>query len=283
MQCGDLERYLEAFLDGRLGRSRSAILRRHLVICGGCRTRVERLRQFERDMQRRFRSMEQTGSVWQGLELDLVASSRAAAAGNLLALSRAVTGPAPGGDGALPAPGRASHHPLLAARHRGRASRLAGVVLIAMAVGAVYQFARPHLLPEDDSERAAGTYLAYLRERGPLALRSTDAGRLQAWLSTELGTPVPPPTVPPGFTLVGADRAALSSGAAAMVVYADRDPESTPPVMLFLEPLPAGEAPADQPRSHTEAGVNELSWDREAIRYTLVGRQPHDELRPFAP
>ena len=29
MRCGDLERYLEAFLDGRLGRSRSSVLRRH--------------------------------------------------------------------------------------------------------------------------------------------------------------------------------------------------------------------------------------------------------------
>jgi hypothetical protein len=243
------------------------------------------LRQFERDMQRRFRSMEQTGSVWQGLELDLVASSRATAAGHLLALPRAVTEPAPGGEEALAAPGRAGHHPLLATRQRGRgrASRFAGVVLIAMAVGAVYQLARPYLLPEGDGERAASAYLAYLREPGPLALPSADPGRLQAWLSTELGTPVPPPTVPPGFALVGADRATLSSGAAAVVVYADRDREAAPPVMLFLEPLPAGEVQADEPRSHAEKGVNELSWNGEAIRYILVGHQPHDELRPFAP
>jgi anti-sigma factor RsiW len=289
MQCGDLERYLEAFLDGRLGRSRSAILRRHLAICGGCRTRVERLRQFERDMQRRFRSMEETGSVWQGLELDLVASSRAAAAGHLLALPRAATGPGPGGEEAPPAAGQDSHHPLVAARHRGRgrASRLAGVVLIAMAVGAVYQLAQAYLLPDDDAGLAAGAYLGYLREGRPLAMRSTDAGQLQAWLAAELGTPVPPPAVPSGFTLVGADRAALSSGAAAVVVYADQDAQSAPPVMLFMQPLPAeaanrGEVLPDEPDAYAEEGVNELSWDSQTIRYILVGRQPDDELRRFA-
>ena len=74
MRCGDLERYLEAFLDGRLNRGRRIVLRRHLALCGTCQTRVERLRQFERETQRRFRALEEPGSVWAGLALDLVGS-----------------------------------------------------------------------------------------------------------------------------------------------------------------------------------------------------------------
>jgi len=54
MLCSDLERYLEAFLDGRLGRSRTIILRRHLGLCGPCRARVERLRRFERELGRQL-------------------------------------------------------------------------------------------------------------------------------------------------------------------------------------------------------------------------------------
>ena len=74
MQCSDLERYLEAYLDLRLGRSRGAILRRHLSACAHCRARVEHLRAFERDLQRSFRAMERAQSVWTGLEPDLVRS-----------------------------------------------------------------------------------------------------------------------------------------------------------------------------------------------------------------
>ena len=66
MRCGDLERYLEAFLDGRLDRGRRIVLRRHLSLCGACQTRVERLRQFERETQRRFRALEEPSSVWEG-------------------------------------------------------------------------------------------------------------------------------------------------------------------------------------------------------------------------
>ena len=76
MLCSDLERYLEAFLDGRLGRSRTTILRRHLGLCGPCRARVERLRRFEREIGRQIGATagEVPPSVWQGLEIDLVRS-----------------------------------------------------------------------------------------------------------------------------------------------------------------------------------------------------------------
>jgi anti-sigma factor RsiW len=289
MQCGDLERYLEAFLDGRLGRSRSAILRRHLAICGGCRARVERLRQFEREMQRRFRSMEQTGSLWQGLELDLVASSRAAAVHHLLALPR----PLPPSRGAAldgpPPPSPKRHHPLLAKRAtgRGRASGLAGIVLIAMALGAVYQFASPHLGAGAGDDPVAQAYGALVRDEHTLALHSDDAGHLRDWLAHELDRPVPTPPVPPGFHLIGADRAELGTGEAGALVYGRTEaaPDAAA-VVLFVQPLPA-DAPvttAMAAAASVESDLQALRWEADRLRYTAVGRgTPEEELRRFAP
>jgi anti-sigma factor RsiW len=291
MQCADLERYLEAFLDGRLGRSRSAILRRHLALCGGCRARVERLRQFERDMQRRFRSMEQTGSVWHGLELDLVASSRGDATSHLMALPRIPPPLRSHVADTLSPPGRGRRRLLLptGARARGRASRFAGVVLIAMALGTVYQVTRTYLQPDDDVEAAAQAYLQLLRDDHTLAVHSEDAAQIRAWLSHELGRPVPEPPVPEGFRLVGADRAALATGAAGALVYGREAPAAASgddSVVLFLQPLPIEEAasagaPAGDGAAATaprlEGRLHELTWEASSFRYTLVSREPPDE------
>ncbi|HEX6010312.1 MAG TPA: zf-HC2 domain-containing protein [Geminicoccaceae bacterium] len=289
MQCADLERYLEAFLDGRLGRSRSAILRRHLAHCGACQARVERLRQFERDTQRRFRSLEQAGSVWQGLELDLVASSRAEGTSRLLALPRPTQPASLGLKEDPPPPVRG--HPLVAARaaSRGAASRLAGALMVAMALGALYQLARAHLGQADDTAAVVQAYMDFLEASRPPVMASDDAERLQEWLSTELRTAVPVPPVPDGYRVVGADRAALPSGAAGFVVYASQAAAGTAaPLLLFVQPAAggAGEPQAQEPEvpvgwRRSEAGLNELSWRTASFRYTLVGRQPEEELRLF--
>ena len=289
MQCADLERYLEAFLDGRLGRSRSAILRRHLAHCGACQARVERLRQFERDPQRRFRSLEQAGSVWQGLELDLVASSRAGGTSRLLALPRPAP-PVPAGlseDSTPPARG----HPMVAARaaSRGAASRLTGVLMVAMALGALYQLAQVHLLPSEEPTAAVRAYMDFLEASRPPVMASDDAERLRQWLSDELRAAVPVPPVPDGYRAGGADRAALPTGAAGFVVYESQAAaEAATPLLLFVQPATGGAGELGAQESavpvgwrRSEAGLNELSWRTASFRYTLVGQQPEEELRLF--
>ncbi len=72
MNCSDLDRYLEALLEQQLGRSRQAILRRHLGRCRSCRARIQHLTQFERELHRRFRSMDAVEPIWRSLELELV-------------------------------------------------------------------------------------------------------------------------------------------------------------------------------------------------------------------
>jgi len=72
MDCASLDRYLEAYLEGRLRRAQWLVLRRHVQTCPACRTRVEQLRRFEVDLHRRLRTMDRVPRLWTGLELDLV-------------------------------------------------------------------------------------------------------------------------------------------------------------------------------------------------------------------
>ena len=72
MRCSELESYLEATLEGRLGRVRTAAMRQHLATCRSCAARVTRLRRFEIELRRRFRAMGEEPSLWAPIEVDLV-------------------------------------------------------------------------------------------------------------------------------------------------------------------------------------------------------------------
>lgn len=280
MQCGDLERYLEAFLDGRLGRSRTATLRRHLSLCAGCRARVERLRQFERDMQRRFRSMRQDESIWRGLELDLVAASRGG--GHLLALPRLLPAAGSHAGSSRQPPGQRGRHPLQNARAGGRSrgSRLAGLVLIAMAVGAVYQLARDQFAAPAARETASHVYRDLLRPDRSLALQSRNSQQLEHWLSSELGMPVALPITPEGYQPVGADRAPLDGAMAGAVIYrSEETEEQAPPVVLLVEPV--DEALTGTVEHDPEVGPSDLSWSRAPLHFTVIGDRSVEELRRF--
>lgn len=285
MQCGDLERYLEAYLDGRLGRSRAAGLRRHLIHCTACRARVERLRQFERDMQRRFRSMDQVRSVWQGLELDLVASARDGGGPGPLSLPRGLPLLPPrvelspvGSTLELP-----SATPLPRPGIRGRVSRLVGVLFVALALGALYEMLRAYLWTPGETA-ALSAYREIAAPTRSLALASDDPVALQDWLSETLAAAVPELPLPDGYHPVGADRATLPDGVAGAVVYDSDAPTNSAPVVLFLQSLPPadGEPPASSPaREEVEAAtaLQQVSWTEDSLRYTLVGHGSREHLR----
>ena len=286
MRCGDLERYLEAFLDGRIGRSRSAVLRRHLALCAACQARVERLRQFERDTQRRFRSPELPGSVWEGLELDLVGSHDVVSGRRLASAPR----PLPalprrdGGQERPAAPRRGPSHRPMAARPAGRgtASRLAGVLLAALALGAAYQLARSG----DDAAVTSGVadaYLAFRYDRAVPMLSTDDAREVADWLAVELGRPVPAPTVPDGFHLTGATRADLSGDKAGAVIFSPPAGGDAGPVMLFVAETGAAADRSTYPGARDATGLGEVHWAADGLTYAAVGPFPEEELRRFRP
>jgi anti-sigma factor RsiW len=283
MRCGDLERYLEAYLDGRLSRGRRTVLRRHLVLCSGCQARVERLRQFERETQARFRALEEPVSVWEGLALDLVGSQESIGEGRLLALTRP-SAPRP----LIARPPARFELPRLTDRNprprmrpgRAAASRVAGVVLIVMALGAVYELARGERDPAVAIGWAAQAYLDQQRTTAP-DLATNDADQAGAWLAAELGRPVPPVHAPIGYHLVGVSRVNQQGTPAAAVIYAsDRSAEATT-VMLFVR---LSAAPTAAPTDvAVEQPLRELTWGADGLDYAVVGPLAEDQLRGFAP
>ena len=283
MRCADLERYLEDYLDGRLTRSRCAMLRRHVASCGACHARVERLRQFERDTRRRCRALAETASVWEGLELDLVGSHGGSSATGLFAAPRMLAA----------APGRA----LRSGRERrrtnadawstqrpvgsGAATRLAGALLIALALGAVYQLVRG--IGDVEDSAAAWAYLDYHRDRAVPELRSDDPGKVGAWLAAEFGRPTPLPPAPEGFRLAGAGHATLAGVRTAALLYAGEAASEPATVMVFVHAEGASGITEVAPHDASRAALHEHRWHADGLLYTAVGPIPLPELREFAP
>jgi anti-sigma factor RsiW len=288
MLCSDLERYLEAYLDGRLGRSRMTILRRHLGMCGNCRARVEQLRRFEREVARQMGTpaAQEQPSLWHGLEADLVRSFTVGGA-DIIPLLR----PSPPISARLRPPivrggVRPSGRRVSRVDFRRRASRLAGAVAVVLALGAVYEIVHSVLGTQDEAEAATETYLAYVTGKHELALRTDDQDRLQGWLADEFGYASPAPVMPEGFRLVGAARAELNQQPAAIIVYAPVDGGDLQPTLLFIQPATGDTKILDDAAVGvpvTVAGYNQLNWDAEPYSFRLVSAEPPDRLRAFAP
>src|SRR5689334_11225728 len=174
MLCSDLERYLEAYLDGRLGRSRTTILRRHLGLCGPCRARIERLRRFEREVGRQFgtHGAAEQASLWQGLEVDLVRSFSVGGA-EIIPLLRPLPPSAPRlRPPAAREPARPARAGRVAVGLRRRLSRLGGVLAIALALGTLYEMARAWVAPVDPAEAAMQAYLEFAAGKSDLTLKT---------------------------------------------------------------------------------------------------------------
>lgn len=325
MLCSDLDFYLEKYLDDLhrdRARARTAtILRRHLGVCGLCRARFERLRRFERDLAREVWARGEAPSPWQGLEVDLVRSLPTGGGGREivpLPLPRALpsrAGTATGGRGAS---GRSSGGAISAARTEnstaggggrrarggallaplasGRLSRLAGVLAVTLAFGALYELARVWLAPRDAAQAAAAqAYRAFLAGERDLALRTDDPASLRDWLSERLGRAAPPTPVPEGFRLVGgtvpagraeaATDAKVSAGPAAVIVYAPREEaEEARPTLLFVrEDGTPGDPPSAEVFPSQAGGLSQLAWERDAYEFRVVSAEPPARLRVFAP
>lgn len=286
MKCSDLERYLEAFLDLRLGRSRGAILRRHIASCPICRARVDHLRQFEIELHRSFRAMARVQSVWTGLEADLVRTGGLAEpppARPLLEGTRAtrlIAPPSgaemarhlPSASGAPPADLPVGGSARLLARW-GR--RVVGMALVAVAVGATITLMQGRL-GEDWGERTARAYSSYRLGDDRLDLLADDVERLEGWLSARLGRAVALPAPPEGFTLQGGRLESGDKQPLAAVVYV-RDAQ---PTIVYLAPSAAG---ASAPPSASQAaGVTQLRWETPELAYAVMGPLPAHELLAFA-
>jgi anti-sigma factor RsiW len=288
MQCSDLERYLEAYLDLKLGRSRGAILRRHLSGCVACRLKVDRLRQFERELQRYFRAMERVGSVWSGLEPDLVRSGGQASLPALplflssdmvrgASASAAAVGPRQASHGTVrtlrPASAQRGHSTL---RRWGR--RLVGAVLISAAVGAAASLGR-YWLTESWVASTVRAYLWFRNGHDRLELKTNQAAQLADWVAARVGFVLPLPQTPPGFTLQGGRFEQIGEVATATVVYTRGDQAT----LLYITPRVAGQTTdVTSPDAGTTDGISHVLWAMQDAAYSVVSTLPPSDLMAFA-
>ena len=288
MHCSDLERYLEACLDGQLGDGRRRALHDHLAICVSCRGRVDGLRHFEADLQRRLRAMQHEASLWQPLGLETVGGSGAASLPTPgPGLQETGAGSQATGVGSQePARPLAKGHPLRLVVARPatgpawwRLQNLAGAALLVAAVAALTDMALSGIGWLGGDKRQA-VYRAYVDGDLELDLRTSDPGALAPWLAEQLGAPVDLPDAPPSFALVGgdADLSVLPDGSV-MAVYG----EDQGPALLFIEasddraPVAGG-----APQLAMADGLTTLKWQDDRNAYSLLSALPSDKLALFA-
>ncbi len=142
MRCGDLGIYLEAYLEGRLGRSRALALKRHLAHCRRCAECVQRLRAFERQITARLPALRGAVPSWAGLEAEPVGSDvRPVVRSMLPPPSHLLRLPAPAPQRRTAAPPRAVvRRPGRARLWRQLASRFLGLMVLAAAAAAALHY-----------------------------------------------------------------------------------------------------------------------------------------------
>lgn len=276
MHCSDLERYLEACLDGQLGESRRRALHDHLRLCRGCAERVDGLRRFEADLQRRLRAMQHEASLWQPLGLETVNGGSTPAALPLRT--------APPAEATVPPGVRRRHRFRVATppatpepKPRRRLQNLAGVALLAAAIGALADLALSGFGWLHDDKRAA-VYRAYLDGATELDLLTHEPQQLEAWFAERLGAPVDLPAAPAAFALVGGKAGDVgSTEGTALAVYSS----AAGPALLLIEnaldgPVTIASAPV------VEQGFSRREWQRGAYIYSLISPLPPDKLAAFA-
>ncbi len=273
MNCADLERYLEAHLDGQLARNRLRALKQHLLVCTDCRLRVHSLQAFEQQLQSRFRCMQESMPLWAGLEVDLVGET-----GSSLPLAlppppvRIATPPRAGRreqsrTGRVPRrPAARPLRPLL-----GRyAARFVGLAMLAAAAATVVEMA-VGLFGSEPPGGGIATDLEATLEGGLASIETGDRQRVVDWLLGNLGVAYPVPPAPAGYMLRGARVSILAGRPTAAVIYGRGRDE----VVLYIAGRAAG-------GSMVEAlGRNAFVWWDGDYVYGAVGPLGERELRRF--
>lgn len=294
MDCASLDRYLEAYLEGRLRRAQWLVLRRHVQTCPACRTRVEQLRRFEVDLHRRLRTMDRVPRLWTGLELDLVGLPGGANGTTLLLpgnseeqQARTVERSPALPSAALPA------LPLKPARLE-RERRWPAIVFLCLAIagsgGAWYvahQSSRPgdlldgldHLAPSGPVQAAAATgfvtpaLVAEHFDPGSDAALAVDGAGLSGWLEQRFGRHVDLP-IPAGFSALGGRMVDLGPVEIPAVLMAGKDAR----VLLIPGPDGTVSRTADISSFADSQGLGHLSWRQDGATFDALAAMSSDRL-----
>ena len=278
MQCSDLERYLEAHVDGRLGRAGSSILRRHLMGCAICRGRVAQLRDFERDVRSRLQSPEHAMSLWQSLEREPALSLLAPQAEREVRTRRQ-------GESRvrLPRPVASIEPP--GTLRRTWSLRLAGLAFLGLAAAGVVDTVRgvaglatpPN---HDDLLQVAEATLGVQPRGTSMAMDNSD--EMRGWLESQIGHALPDLASPSGYALAEGSVADVAGIPAALLRYQGLTPDAAPAVLVLLEPLPPGTAPSEPTATAATDTVRQITWNAGDFHYTALAAAGHGDLAMFA-
>lgn len=274
MHCADLDRYLEAHLDGRLARTRAALLRRHLSVCASCRRRVLALDALARELNERVHHA-QGETIWSELLTpDVQRATLGPAATAVLPPplpARAAT-PARGAPPALPVTPPRSVEPQPAspgALVRRLLVRTAGVVALAAALGAVFEFvAGGRLLEPADRSLPAVPPEAGAVPNGALGIETANRELLASWFEAVFGETVPVPATPEGYELLGGRRELLAGAPVAVLIY-----RRSPDLLTLYVARATGEPPP--------ALLTPASWSGDNWRFGVTGNWQQRDIEVF--
>lgn len=254
MDCRQIDRLLEANLDGRLSGFERVGLRQHLKSCRVCRAKVEAMTAFSDRMEKTLAGA--GGPDWRRL-----------------APPAATTEPSRARAPALPRPGQPTVPPRPTATATRRAKRPRSSLGIAVAGVAIIAVVLPFWTPRapvspapwlaevigaEATRRAAG--------RGP-DLATDDPAAAAEWLAARGLAPVPALQWPPSVALEGAFVTYYEGGRVGGLVL------STPAGPLAVHLLPAGPASAPEaPASAAADGLEALGVGTGRRRAAVVGR-----------
>jgi anti-sigma factor RsiW len=310
MECASLERYLEAYLEGRLRRAQWLVLRRHVMTCPSCRARVEELRQFEVDLHQRFRAMARTQRLWTGLELDLVGLPSAAGSSDLLppraprppmaSLTSALLPPPSRSRSAIPA----TPQDAPVREPRWSVVALLCLVLAGVSTGGWVLIRSSPQATEDtsgdlrllggaepvDAARIAEPAAAQFEDSGtgslepvPVDLAQVDVqpAEVPDWLQVQLGQPVDL-ALPPDITLLGGSELRIGTESRPVVLAASRDDDRLM-ILPTVDGMPS--VSADVVAFARRHGLAHMIRRHDGVTFDVLGSVPPaglDELF-FAP
>jgi hypothetical protein len=305
MDCASLERYLEAYLEGRLRRAQWLVLRRHVMTCQHCRHRVEELRRFEVDLHQRFRAMARTQRLWTGLELDLVGLPSTAASGDTLPPKSPRPSVSPLSGALLLPPTRTSRAAVLPPQETApREQRWSVVALLCLVLAGVgtggWLLVRPpgdpagdiasslRLLdgghtdaPAEDSTLAMPIDAAMPEEASPAAAGGVDLDQvevgpdqLQGWLGRQLGRPINLPLPLKAEIMGGSDVPMGNERRPAVLIDTPEDGR------LMILPTPDGmtSMSAEVAGLAREHGLSHLVRRYDGVTFDVLGDVPPARL-----
>src|SRR5690606_13854602 len=184
------------------------------------------------------------------------------------------------GDLSLPPQPRLDPQAIRHARRRRTRQRLAlcASLVLALGVGGVggWQAKTARVVaaapPMDD---AVAAYRIFATDRArPVEMDASRGPELQAWLSARLGRPMSLPDLQSyGFTLLGGRMLATPDGAAAMLMYQDRDGSL---ISFYVRPSSRF---VDARGSRSDDGLALRYWYRNGYGFAVVGRADDPRTR----